>query len=85
MGLKAKLAHALEMATDKIEGELLENYPNEMSTLLMRKLKTIINNLNFDTHKKSIAIYVSPVFEKVLYLDIAVEEKIIIDEVVRDP
>ncbi|MFZ1785970.1 MAG: hypothetical protein WAU23_12270 [Ferruginibacter sp.] len=80
MGLKAKLAHALEMATDKIEGELLENYPNEMSTLLMRKLKTIINNLNFDTHKKSIAIYVSPVFEKVLYLDIVVEKKIIIGE-----
>ncbi|MBK8610681.1 MAG: hypothetical protein IPL84_12270 [Chitinophagaceae bacterium] len=73
MGLKAKLAHALEMATDKIEGELLENYPNEMSTLLMRKLKTIINNLNFDT-QKSIAIYVSPVLKKYC-TSIVVEKK----------
>ena len=44
------------------------------------EIKGIIKNLNFNTYKKSIAIYVSPVFEKVLYLDIAVEEKIIIDE-----
>jgi hypothetical protein len=48
--------------------------------LVMQKLRTIISDLNFNTHKKSIAIYVSPVFEKVLYLDITVEEKIIVDE-----
>ena len=68
------------MAADKVEQELLENYPDEMGFLVMHKLRAIIKNLNFNTHKKSIAIYVSPVFEKVLYLDIAVEEKIIIDE-----
>jgi hypothetical protein len=51
-----------------------------MAVLVMHKLRAIIRSLNFNTHKKSIAIYVSPVFEKVLYLDIAVEEKIIVDE-----
>ena len=51
-----------------------------MAVLVMQKLRGIIKGLDFEAHKKSIAIYVSPVFEKVLYLDITVEEKIIVDE-----
>jgi hypothetical protein len=80
MSLKAELTHALNTAVDKVDKELMENYPGEMSYLVMQKLRNIILNLNFHSHKKSIAVYVSPVFEKVLYLDIAVEEKIIVDE-----
>ena len=80
MNLKTELTHSLKTAVDKVELELKQNYPDEMAGLVLRKLRTIIRNLNFDTHKKSIAIYVSPVFEKVIYLDIAVEEKIIVDE-----
>jgi len=80
MNLKTELTHSLKIAADKVEQELLENYPDEMGMLVMQKLRAIFKNLNFNTHKKSIAIYVSPVFEKVLYLDIAVEEKIIVDE-----
>ena len=80
MSLKTELTHSLKTAADKVEQELLENYPDEMGMLVMQKLRAIITGLNINTHKKSIAIYVSPVFEKVLYLDIAVEEKIIVDE-----
>jgi hypothetical protein len=80
MSLKSELTQSLERAVNKVELELMENYPGDLSLLVMQKLKTIIRNLNFHTHKKSIAVYVSPVFEKVLYLDIAVEEKIIVDE-----
>lgn len=80
MRLKTELVQSLNNAVDKVERELFENYPDEMGTLVMHKLRNIINNLNFHTHKCSIAIYVSPLFEKVLYLDIAVEEKIIVDE-----
>jgi hypothetical protein len=80
MSLKSEITQALKFAADKVELELKENYPDEMSSLVMQKLKAIYKNLNFNTHKKSIAIFVSPVFEKVLYLDIAVEEKIIVDE-----
>jgi len=80
MGQKAALSYSLKTVTDRVEQELIANYPEEIVSLSMHKLKTVIKNLNFDTHKKSIAIYVSPVFEKVIYLDIPVEEKIIIDE-----
>ena len=80
MGLQSEIAYALKIATDKVQKELEENYPGEMSVLVTQKLRSLVKNLNFNTHKKSIAIYVSPVFEKVLYLDIPVEEKIIIDD-----
>ncbi len=80
MSLSSELTHSLKAAVDKVELEIHQNYPDEMSALVMLRLRTIVKNLNFNTHKKSIAIYVSPVFEKILYLDIAVEEKIFIDE-----
>jgi hypothetical protein len=80
MILKAALVHSLKTAADKVERELKANYNSEQSSLVMRKLRRILGELNFGTHKSSIAIYVSPVFEKVLYLNIPVEEKIIVDE-----
>jgi hypothetical protein len=51
----------------------------DLAELVIQKLRRIVKNLNFNTFKKSIAIYVSPVFEKVLYLDIPMEEKVIVD------
>ena len=80
MGLKAEIAHALELAADRVSRELRDQYPEELSNLVNTKLRRLIRDLNFNTHKKSVAIYVSPVFEKVLYLDVPVEEKIIVDE-----
>ncbi|MBX9781759.1 MAG: hypothetical protein K2X48_00560 [Chitinophagaceae bacterium] len=80
MDPKTELAHALKLLVDKTELELRNNYPNEICDLMLHKLNNIVKQINFNTHKKSIAIFVSPVFEKVLYLDIAVEEKLIIDE-----
>lgn len=43
------------------------------------RLQNVMNNLNFYTHKKGLAIFVSPAFEKVLYLDFAVENNVHID------
>ena len=80
LNFKNGLTHSLKISADKVEKELLENYPSELALLVVQKLRNLISNLVVDVHKKSIAIYVSPVFEKVLYLEIPVEEKIIIDE-----
>lgn len=80
MSLKTEITHSLKVAVDKVERELKENYPSDIGAFVLDKLKSVIANLNFGTHKKSVAIYVSPVFEKALYFDIPVEEKIIIDD-----
>jgi len=80
MSSKNTLAHYMKIVTDRIEQELRNNYPDEIYKLVTQKLRAVIKDLNYNTYKKSIAIYVSPVFEKVLYLDIPVEEKLIVDE-----
>lgn len=80
INLKTELRHTLKLACDRVQKELDENYLDEMNKLVMHKLHQLINQLNFNTHKKSIAIFVSPVFEKVLYLDIAVNEKIVVND-----
>jgi hypothetical protein len=80
MGLRTEISHSLKLAADKVEKELAQSYTQEIKSLMMDRIRDIIHHLDFNTYKKSIAIYVSPVFQKVLYLDMPVEEKIIIDE-----
>ncbi|HET9058056.1 MAG TPA: hypothetical protein VFN30_14520 [Chitinophagaceae bacterium] len=80
MNLKTELAYKLKIATDKIEQQLMNNYEVEKANLILEKLKNLISQLSYTTYKKSVAIFVSPLIEKVYYLDIPVEEKIIIDE-----
>jgi hypothetical protein len=78
MNTKSELAYSLKVATNKVENELKNNYPAELATLVVEKLRSIVASLNYTTHRKSIAIYVSPVFEKVVYLDIPVNEKVVV-------
>ena len=75
-----QINHILKTTIDKVERELYNNYPDELCKIVVLRLKTIIKDFKFDLHKKAVVIYVSPVFEKILYLDVPVEEKIIIDE-----
>lgn len=69
-----------QKAMKKVEWEMGSGYDEDLAELVMLKLKTIIKNLNFSSFKKSIAIYVSPVFEKVMYLDMPVNETITVNE-----
>ena len=80
INLKKELTHALKTAADKVEKELHDLYPDDISTVVMKKLRNILKEVKFDSGKKSVAIYVSPIFQKMIYLDIPVEEKIIVDE-----
>lgn len=77
---RVHLAQSLKFATDKVEAGLKQQYPTELVKPMLQKLQHVIAGIDFSTRKKSIAIFVSPVFEKILYLEIPVEEKIIIDE-----
>ena len=80
MSARAELTLRLRSAVDKVQQELKADYPGDIVDLMMGKLNKLVSALNFSTHKRSIAIYVSPVFEKVLYLEVEVNEKIIIDD-----
>jgi len=80
MMLKADLEQRLKLAFQKVQKQLRVNYPEEQAGPVLAKLQSLIRGLDSSTYKKSIGIFVSPLVEKVYYLDIPVEEKIIIDE-----
>jgi hypothetical protein len=80
MSLKSEIEYKLKYTYARIERELMDNYSRDIATMVIHKLQKLIQNLNFNTHKKSIALFVSPLVEKVFYLDVPVEEKIVIDE-----
>jgi len=80
MTIKKELEYRLQRVADQVEKDLMNNYVDEKVEPVMSKLRGLIKNLDFTTYKLSIAIFVSPVIEKVYYLDIPVEEKVIIDE-----
>jgi hypothetical protein len=79
MVLKSKLVEKLNNMEYKAEQQLLNKYNGDTAMLMIEKLRKLIAGLNYSTHKKSIAVYLSPVFERVLYLDIDVQEKVTID------
>jgi hypothetical protein len=80
MALKSDLDHKLKLAFQKVRKQLNANYSDEQAGPVLTKLQMLIHTLDYSTYKKSIGIFVSPLVEKVYYLDIPVEEKIIIDE-----
>lgn len=80
MSLKSELHYQLKIVSEKVESQLLANYPREKAMPVIVRLQNLIRHLDFNTRKKGLAIFVSPITEKVFYLDIPVNEKIIIGE-----
>jgi len=80
MSARKDLEYQLKKAVEKIESSLMEQYPREKAIPVLEKLWRMIGTLNYNTHKKSVAIFASPLIEKVYYLDIAVEERVVINE-----
>ena len=77
---KNQLESRLKALELKVEERLATLYSAIRTAPLITKLKRIIRDLDYKTHKKGIAIFVSTVSEKVYYLEGEVEEKIAIDE-----
>ncbi|WP_439698615.1 hypothetical protein ACFGVS_10775 [Mucilaginibacter sp. AW1-7] len=80
ISLKTETAHIVKIAADNAEREMRRYYPEEQCQLIMRKLQSLTADLDIPAKKKGMAIYISPVFEKVLYLDCPVTQQIIVDE-----
>ena len=77
--LKKNLEYRLKDVMAKVEAMLVTHYTTEKAMPIIIRLKNLFCSLNYNTHKKSIAIFVSPVVEKVFYFDVKMEEKIAID------
>lgn len=80
MSLENEIQYKLKLVQQRIERELLKAYSAETALPVLNKLQKIVRELNFNTHKKSIAVFVSPHVERVYYLDVHVDEKIVVDD-----
>jgi hypothetical protein len=67
MNKKSELLNVLWSAADKAVTELKENFPEEKAMPVIIKLRRLIEGIHYEEHNKSIAIFVSPVTEKVYY------------------
>lgn len=77
---EASLKNAIRLSEDKTEKMLQDAYPPEQYKPVLQKIRHIAEKIDFNAAKKSLVIYASPVFEKLIFLDVQVEEKIIVDE-----
>lgn len=78
--LNSEFKQSLKFSLDEAERKLNDDYPQELAAIVMRKLHHLSDGLLVNTGKKGVALFASPVFEKLVYLDVDVEAKIVIDE-----
>jgi len=76
---KKTLEYSLKNIMGRVEAILTATYTVEKAIPVIIKLRNLIGSLNYNTHKKSIAIFASPVIDEVYYLAVEMEEKIVID------
>lgn len=77
--LRHGVAEHLEDLLKKTQKELTCQYLSRAEPVIV-KVGNALANINYASGKKSVVIMVSPAYEKVIYLDVLLEEKVMIDE-----
>ena len=80
MSSKHLLELKLKQASKIVEEKLMKNHKAADAYPVVLKLQSLIKELNYNTLKKSIAIFLSTSDEQVFYFDIPVREKVVVDE-----
>ena len=70
--VKKNLEFHLKNVMSKVEAMLATHYTAEKAIPIIIKLKNLFCSLNYNTQKKSIAIFISPVVEKVYYFEVEI-------------
>ncbi|TKK71755.1 hypothetical protein FC093_01660 [Ilyomonas limi] len=79
MVTKNELVYKLQLLVHEAELKLVKSFSFKVAEPVLKRLKAVVKNLDYSTHKRSIAIYVSAEGEKVFYLNTPLEEKVLID------
>ena len=80
MTATTELEKEVQQAVLQVKTELENHYSHEETSLILSGLKTLTDNLNYSTYRKSIAIFVSPTVNKVYYLNIQVDKNVAVDK-----
>lgn len=79
MSSRKDLEKKLLTVINKVENELSSKYDEGTTEGMIGKLRQLVAGLDYGTFKQSLALFVSPQVQKTYYLDIPLEEKIIVD------
>ncbi len=77
---KADLASKLTGLQQQAELQVSSDFFVSGKKEVLERLDTVISNINFSTHKKSLAIYVTAEADKVFYLDLPLTETVMISQ-----
>ena len=80
MGMEVEIRQSLKFAFDKVARSLESEYPASVAETVLRKMNAIAANVNFPKNKKGLALYASPIYARIFFLDVAVPERIVINE-----
>ncbi|MDE3213828.1 MAG: hypothetical protein KGM98_11395 [Bacteroidota bacterium] len=76
---KEDLESRINFITGRVESMLIDEYTSQKAMPIIYRLKGLLKGLNYFTQKKSVAIFLSPFVERILYLDFEMEEHVSID------
>lgn len=79
MSSKKDLEKKLQAVISRVENELADKYDAASSGNIADRLRQLVAGLDYGTFKQSLALFVSAQVQKTYYLDIPLEEKIIVD------
>ena len=74
MSEKQELDIQLKRVLSKAESAVLQKYSSDKSLEIILRLRQVMNRLNYNTHKKSVAILLSQSSDKTMYLDLSLKE-----------
>lgn len=79
MMAKSELHGMLFQVMSQVEAAVLSHYPMARAEAFLNKLKRIIGELNYHTHRKSLLVLLSEQVEKIFYLDIRLQQNVFVD------
>ncbi|MBS1660802.1 MAG: hypothetical protein JST68_07100 [Bacteroidetes bacterium] len=77
--LEGKLKRLLEQA----EQQLMALHSSGDAMPVIQRLRQVMRKVDFSTHRRAIGIFVSPEVEKIYYLNMEVDTRVLVDENVR--
>ena len=73
MQKESQIVSLVNFATEEVKTKIPERYGDSNATNLVVRLEKIFGNLNYRSHRKSLAIIITPDEEKIIYLDFRVK------------
>jgi len=80
---KSKLEPTIKRLLGIAEKQLLMRHPVEVVLPLIKRLQQALRGLNYSTHKRSVAVWVSLSKTGTMYMDFQVEERLFVDRPFR--